>query len=122
VRYREIVTAAAINHIDESRPHARAALDRAKAEAAQLERTAAAYEWLLELAGEPSSAATDLTLHEAMVDVLEKAPLRMMRAGDLAAEIEHRRPVEAQQIHARVGHYPNLFAKEGTLIKLAEPR
>jgi hypothetical protein len=30
------------------------------------------------------------------------------------------RPVEAQQIHARVGHYPNLFAKEGTFIKLAD--
>jgi hypothetical protein len=30
------------------------------------------------------------------------------------------RPVEAQQIHARVGQYPHLFIREGTFIKLAE--
>jgi len=28
------------------------------------------------------------------------------------------RKVEAQQIHARVGHYPELFEREGTFIKL----
>ena len=65
-------------------------------------------------------------LHEAMAEVLRTAPERMMRAGDLAAAIERRglyrmrdgRPVEAQQIHARVGHYGTLFTKEGTFIKL----
>lgn len=73
-------------------------------------------------------AETDVprTLHAAMAEVLETAPERMMRAGDLAAAIERRglykmrdgRPVEAQQIHARVGHYPTLFTKVGTFIKL----
>jgi hypothetical protein len=63
-----------------------------------------------------------------MAEVLRSAPAGMLRAGDLAAGIERRRlyrmrdgrPVEAQQIHARVGHYPHLFAKEGTFIRLAE--
>lgn len=49
-----------------------------------------------------------------------------MRAVDLAAEIDRRklyrmrdgRPVEAQQIHARVGNYPHLFTRNGTFIRL----
>jgi hypothetical protein len=67
-----------------------------------------------------------ITLHEAMREVLQTAPLRMMRAQDLAAEIDRRRlyrmrdgrAVEPQQIHARTGNYPNLFEREGTFIKL----
>ncbi len=67
-----------------------------------------------------------LSLHGAMVKVLEDAPERMMRARDLAAEIDRRglyrmrdgRAVEPQQIHARTGNYPDLFGKEGTFIKL----
>lgn len=50
-----------------------------------------------------------------------------LRAGDLAARINSRRlyrmrdgrPVEAQQIHARVNNYSDLFEKEGTFIRLA---
>lgn len=30
------------------------------------------------------------------------------------------RPVEPQQVHARVGHYPDLFEKVGTFIKLRD--
>lgn len=49
-----------------------------------------------------------------------------MRAADLAKEIDRcglyrmrdGRPVEAQQIHARVGHYPDDFGRDGTFIKL----
>jgi hypothetical protein len=71
-------------------------------------------------------AAPALTLHEAMAAVLQTAPQRMMRARDLATEINERRlywmrdgrPVEVRQIHARVGHHPHLFVREGTLIKL----
>lgn len=67
-----------------------------------------------------------LSLHVAMVKVLEGAPERMMRARDLAAEIDRRglyrmrdgRAVEPQQIHARTGNRPDLFGKEGTFIKL----
>ena len=44
-----------------------------------------------------------------------------MVASELAAQIDHRglykmrdgRRVEAQQIHARVGHYPDLFGRDG---------
>lgn len=67
-----------------------------------------------------------MTLHVAMQRVLETAPKRMMRAGELAAEVERRRlyrmrdgrAVEPQQIHARAGNYPEVFTREGTFIKL----
>ena len=67
-----------------------------------------------------------VTLHVAMQMILTDAPNRMMRPADLAAAIHARglyrmrdgRPVETQQIHARVGNYENLFAREGTFIKL----
>ncbi len=67
-------------------------------------------------------------LHFAMKEVLETQPLRMMRAAALAAEItaedlyrmQDGRPVDAGQIHARVGNYPNMFVREGTFIKLRD--
>lgn len=67
-----------------------------------------------------------LTLHAAMRLVLRDAPNQMMRPADLAAEVHRRglyrmrdgRPVEPQQIHARVGNYPDLFARDGTFVKL----
>lgn len=60
-----------------------------------------------------------------MAEVLEIARERRLRASDLATAIERRglfkmrdgRPIETQQIHARVGHYPAMFTKEGTFIK-----
>jgi hypothetical protein len=69
-----------------------------------------------------------MTLHDAMAEVLRGEPGRMLRAGDLAREIERRRlyrmrdgrPVESQQIHARVNHYDEVFTKEGTFIKLID--
>ncbi len=69
-----------------------------------------------------------MTLHEAMAEVLRTTHEHMLRAGDLAAEVDRcglykmrdGRPVEAQQIHARVGHYQHLFTKVGTFITLAE--
>lgn len=111
----------------------RAQSERLHAEAASADRRVAMLEGLLDLAKSSTegphvftSVEAPRTLHEAMAEVLRTAPERMMRAGDLAAAIERRglyrmrdgRPVEAQQIHARVGHYGNLFTKEGTFIKL----
>ncbi len=68
------------------------------------------------------------TLHEAMTLVIRDSPAGMLRAGDIAQEIEKRhlyrmrdgRPVEAQQIHARVSNYSHLFEKVGTFIKLVD--
>lgn len=109
---------------------AKHALRRARGELGELERRVAAFEHLVELARSDESPAepAGLTLHEAMAHVLQADPHGMLRAGDLAAEINSRhlyrmrdgRPVEAQQIHARVGQYPHLFIREGTFIKLAE--
>lgn len=108
--------------------------EQVAAELTALDRRVAMLEGLLDFEPVPPSGQslvlteTDvpLTLHAAMVEVLKTAPERMMRAGDLAVTIERRglykmrdgRPVEAQQIHARVGHYPTLFTKDGTFIKL----
>ena len=95
----------------------------------ELERRVTAFEYLVELARSDviPAESISLTLHEAMVSVLRGDPHGMLRAGDLAAVINSKhlyrmrdgRPVEAQQIHARVGQYPHLFVREGTFIKLA---
>ncbi len=132
MQYREQIGKVVDANIDELRgdlDQARHALQRARVEVDRLERQVAALEGLIELAHD--QATTDprpqgLTLHEAMVMVLKDAPGGMMRAGDLAAEINRRglyrmrdgRPVEAQQIHARAGQYPHVFEKRGTFFTL----
>ena len=120
-------------HVDELQAdldRAKHALQRARRDSYQLERQVAYLESLLELASARPAASETLgmTLHEAMAHVLSEAPLGMLRAADLAAEINGRhlyrmrdgRPVEPQQIHARVGQYPHRFVREGTFIKLAD--
>lgn len=103
--------------------------DRATVDLGEAQRRVAAFEALLSFAENSEaerSAPEKMTLHAAMRKVLEDAPAGMMRAGDLATEIDRRklyrmrdgRPVEAQQIHARIGHYRDDFSKEGTFIKL----
>ncbi|CAN5167489.1 hypothetical protein BH09ACT12_BH09ACT12_30850 [soil metagenome] len=62
-----------------------------------------------------------MTLHDAMREVLRTAPGRRMVAADIATQIDRRglykmrdgRAVEKQQIHARVGHYPKVFNRDG---------
>jgi hypothetical protein len=106
---------------------ARFELSRAEADAQRWRREVDWIEALLGMAGPGPDAPRSMTLHDAMVQVLASAPVGMMRAGDLAAEINRLglyrmrdgRPVEIQQIHARVNNYGHLFAKEGTFIKLA---
>jgi hypothetical protein len=108
--------------------------DRAISDAKEAERQIAALEALMAYAKDADPAAetsnasnAKITLHAAMRQVLEAAPSRMMRAADIASEITRKslyrmqdgRPVEPQQIHARVGHYPQDFAREGTFIRLA---
>ncbi len=104
-------------------------LARVRRDVETLERRSAWLQSLLDLPGsvgqqpQPDSG----TLHEAMAKVLRSSPNGMMRAGDLAAEINRLRlyrmrdgrPVEPQQIHARVGNYGHLLTKVGTYIKLA---
>ena len=131
--YQELVREVAAAHVSEIEAdleQARHTLSLARQEVQLLEHQVAGLESLLQLTSDqrgPSTsarAASGMTLHEAMAEVLRGEPEHMLRAGDLAAEIERRmrdgRPVEAQQIHARVGHYPQLFTKEGTFIKLVE--
>lgn len=132
--YTSLIQGVASANIDGLRgdlDQARRALSRARGELQVHERRVAALEYLVELAeadkttyGEPAG----MTLHEAMAHVLRTVPYRMLRAADLAAEINGQhlyrmrdgRPVETQQVHARVGQYPHLFTRDGTFIKLAE--
>jgi hypothetical protein len=103
-------------------------LEEQRAETAQIERRLAAQEWLLESwADQPPTRQTlPLTAHRAMAEVLRTAPQHKMRPVDLAAEVNRRglykmrdgRPLETQQIHARVGNYPDLFERDGAFIKL----
>lgn len=127
-----MVAAARRDEIEADLDCARRALARNAAERAELERARAFCEQLLALLDadrdEPDGAgAGGLTLHEAMAVVIRDSPAAMLRAGDLAAEINRQRlyrmrdgrPVEPQQIHARIGRYGHWFEKEGTFIKLA---
>jgi hypothetical protein len=127
------VAAARREELEADLDRARHGLARNAADRLELERARAVAETLLGLLdGEGGSAAeratgAGLTLHEAMAEVLRDAAGGLMRAGDLAAEVNRRqlyrmrdgRPVEPQQIHARIGHYGHWFEKEGTFIKLA---
>lgn len=134
--YKDAVAMVVIAHQEEIEADlikARLLRERATADLAEAERRVSTFETLLGYAvsvNEESEPAEKVTLHAAMRKVLEDSPAGMLRAGDLAAEIERRnlyrmrdgRPVEAQQIHARVGHYPSDFTKEGTFIKLVTQR
>lgn len=123
------IVSAHIDELEADLDRAKHALQRARRDSLQLERQVVHLESLLELASSrPTAFETQgMTLHEAMAHVLSDAPLGMLRAADLAAEINRRhlyrmrdgRPVEPQQIHARVGQYPHRFVREGTFIKLA---
>lgn len=69
-----------------------------------------------------------LTLHAAMERVLEDFLEGGLTAGRIAHIINEKkmyrtrdgRPVESNQIHARVGHYPEIFEKRDGRIFLAE--
>jgi hypothetical protein len=70
----------------------------------------------------PSTGDSEpLTLHAAMYRVLKASPTGKLRAGDIIAEIDRLglyrmrdgRLPESQQIHARAGHYPQMFGKDG---------
>jgi len=127
---RDVVAA----HVDELRVDLEAARQRHRqsmAKSDELKQHMSALEGLVVLAADASVSTPDtgrLTLHKAMAQVLGEQPEKMMRPGPLAAEINRRhlyrmrdgRPVEIQQIHARVGNYPELFAREGPFIKLVD--
>lgn len=117
--------------IESDLDRARHELRRVQKDVEAAQRRVERYQQLLELAdsGSPRpDSAQELTLHDAMAQILRGVPDRMLRAGDLAAEINRQRlyrmrdgrPVEPQQVHARVGHYGHLFVREGTFIKLKD--
>lgn len=131
--YWELVGQVAAKHVNEIRgdlDQARYRLRHARQEVTDLESRIGSLEALLALtaADHASPVTATMTLHQAMSEVLRSSHEQMMRAADLATEIDRRglykmrdgRPVEAQQIHARVGNYPHLFSKVGTFITLAD--
>jgi hypothetical protein len=123
---REVVVANA-EEIAADLESARQELRQSRSSTEAHERRVIALQALVALVSAPKEQdARSHTLHAAMEIVLQAAPERMMRAGDIAREIERQRlyrmrdgrVVEAQQIHARVGHYPDTFRREATSIKL----
>jgi hypothetical protein len=99
-----------------------------------LNRRIALLEGLLKMRGEsptskeaveprpPTRPDGPMTLHAAMHKVLKESQSGKLRAGEIIAEIERQglyrmrdgRPPESQQIHARAGHYPHMFGKDGS--------
>lgn len=71
---------------------------------------------------------TTLTLHEALAQMLRERGNAWTTARDLADEVNLRRlyvkrdgrPVEVNQVHARVKNYPHLFEKLNSRIRLRE--
>jgi len=113
------------------------AMEERNASLAALEdvnRRIALLEGLLTMRGEPppSEGGVEppqprgpdgpMTLHAAMHKVLKESPSGKLRAGEIIAEIDRRglyrmrdgRLPESQQIHARAGHYPQMFGKDGS--------
>lgn len=110
---------------------AKRVVESLRAQLSEAERRVQTFESLLAFDTDGVRAPAEVpvghvTLHVAMQMVLKDAPNRKMRPADLAAAIHARglyrmrdgRPVERQQIHARVGNYENLFEREGSFIKL----
>src|SRR5690348_2945 len=123
------VAAANVDDVAASLENTRRSLQRVKGEADALERDLIFLERLNALAAgaEDVESVDAMTLHEAMAAVLRDQPQRRMRPVDLAGEINRRRlyrmrdgrPVEAQQLHARVGNYGDMFSKQAGFIVLA---
>jgi hypothetical protein len=125
------VAAAHRSELEGDLDQARHALSRSRQNVAEIERRVCRLEALLELAADIDAEKIEgegLTLHEAMKQVLRTVPERMLRPADLARQVTLQglyrmrdgRPVETQQIHARVGNYPHLFVRKGTFIALTE--
>lgn len=105
-------------------------LDQSASALAEAEQEVATLKAILATSAPTSARPTDrsqrMTLHEAMRKVLQSAPDRRMLAADLATAIDRRglykmrdgRPVEAQQIHARVGNYGHMFERDAQGIRL----
>src|SRR4051794_11289662 len=131
--YRDVITELVTEHrqdIEVDLAEARAVRSEAESSFMEADREVATLEAILAMgtnttqASQPAGRRT--TLHEAMRKVLQGAPGRRMLAADLAKAIDSRglykmrdgRPVEAQQIHARVGHYGHMFERDGQGIRL----
>lgn len=125
------VVAARRDELEADHEAAKRVVESLRAQLAEAERRVQSFAALLAFDTEEVRPPAEVplghvTLHVAMQMVLKDAPNRMMRPADLAAAIHARglyrmrdgRPVETQQIHARVGNYENLFGRDGTFIKL----
>lgn len=77
---------------------------------------------------QPNETSANMTMHDAMVLVLQGQP-DGLPAPDLRTEIIERRlystrngtPPAVGQIHARVGSYPHLFVRDAGRIRLRRP-
>jgi multidrug resistance efflux pump len=125
------VVAARRDELEADLEAAKRIVESLRAQLTEAERRVQSYESLLAFDADDARSPGEIpighvTLHVAMQMVLKDAPNQSMRPADLVAAIHARglyrmrdgRPVETQQIHARVGNYENLFERDGTFIKL----
>ena len=118
--------------LERSREMIRAALADARAELSALDARRAELQALIAqgesaLGGVPQpDDETGLTLHEALAQVLRENGNTPTTARALTDAVNNRglyrkrdgSAVEVNQVHARTNNYPDLFEKEGSLIKL----
>lgn len=117
-------------HLEVDLAEAQSNLSDLEARLVEADRKVATLEAILAISSPEDNRTSEpvsrLTLHQAMREVLVVAPGQRMSAVDIARAIERRglyrmrdgRSVEAQQIHARVGHYNHMFQRDGQGIRL----
>lgn len=114
--------------IEEALDAARVELDELDARRAELVQQIASAEMILAGAPQHLETSRQLTLHNALVRVLEDHNNEWMTARELADEVTRRglyrkrdgNRVDVNQIHARTNNYSDLFEKTGPNIRLKE--
>jgi hypothetical protein len=118
--------------LDQSRALIEAALTEARQELAALEARRQELQVLIAQAEaalggtQQSPAEAGITLHQALVQILQEHDNDSMTARALADAVNDRglyrkrdgSPVEVNQVHARTNNYQDLFEKDGSLIRL----
>ena len=110
--------------IEASLAEARTELSALEARAEELRALIAQGE--SSLGGPPAATEASATLHNALARVLREGGNEPRTARALADAVNERGlyrkrdggPVEVNQVHARTNNYPDLFEKQGSLIRL----
>lgn len=114
--------------VREALAEARAELDTLRSRQSELEQQIAEAEAFLGGPPQPAGGRPNMTLHDALAQVLREGGNEGMTARDLADAVNrralyHKRdgsPVEVNQVQARVNNYGAVFEKNDSIIRLRE--